>query len=222
VWGFGSARGAGGYASAAIPARYALERGDWRGAAALEPASGTPASVEALTHFARALGAARSGDASTAERGAQALARLRDTLRSANDLYWATEVEVSRLGAAAWAAWARGKHDEALALMRAAADTEDASEKHIVTPGRLLPARELLGDMLADGGRPAEARKEFEASHRREPDRFRGLFGAAQAAARSGETAAAKRYFARLVELSGESASRPEVAQARAYLAANP
>ncbi|HEY3066063.1 MAG TPA: hypothetical protein VGL09_09745 [Methylomirabilota bacterium] len=222
VWGFNTARGAGGYAAAAIPARYALERGDWPRAAALEPAAGTPPFVEALTHFARAVGAARGGDAITAERGAGELARLRDNLRAANDRYWATEVEVSRLGAAAWAAWARGRHDEALELMRAAADTEDASEKHIVTPGRLLPARELLGDMLAESGRPAEARKEFEASHRREPDRFRGLYGAAQAAARSGDGAAARRHFARLVEVGGESASRPELAQARAFLAANP
>jgi hypothetical protein len=215
-------RGAGGYAGAAIPARYALERNEWRRAMTLVPAAGTSASVEALTDFARALGAARSGDVAAADRGVGELARLRETLRAANDQYWATEVEVSRLGAAAWTAWARGHHDEALGLMRAAAATEDASEKHIVTPGRLLPARELLADMLSEGGRAADALKEYEASHRREPDRFRGLFGAAQAAARSGDAGAAKRYFTRLVEVAGDGTSRPELAQARAYLAAHP
>ena len=116
----------------------------------------------------------------------QQLAALRDTLKGAKLDYWATEVEVSRLGAAAWVAWARGRHDDAVALMRSAADMEDKSEKHIVTPGRIVPARELLGDMLLQLKRPAEAVKEFEASQRREPDRFRGLYGTAQAAAQSG------------------------------------
>ena len=104
--------------------------------------------------------------------------------------------------------------------MRRAADIEDTTEKHIVTPGRILPARELLGDMLLELKRPAEALQQFEASQRREPDRFRGLYGAAQAAAQSGDIAKAKRYFSRLVEIASQEGPRPELAQARAFLAA--
>ncbi len=121
------------------------------------------------------------------------------------------QVEVSRLAAAAWTAWAHGRHEEALSLMRRAADLEDKAEKHIVTPGRILPARELLGDMLLELKRPAEALQQFEASQRREPDRFRGLYGAAQAAAQSGDIAKATRYFSRLVEIAGQGDPRPAV-----------
>ena len=106
--------------------------------------------------------------------------------------------------------------------MRSAADIEDKNEKHIVTPGRIVPARELLGDMLLELKRPAEALAEFEASQRREPDRFRGLYGAAQAATQSGDTAKAKRYYGRLIEIAGQGTARPELVQARTFLAANP
>lgn len=163
------------YALAAIPARYVIERGDWRNAAKLEPARSQYPYADALTYFARALGAARSGDAAVAEKDVEQLIALRDALKKANDDYWATEVEVNRLGAAAWAALARGTHEEALRLMRSAADIEDKAEKHIVTPGRIVPARELLGEMLLELTRPAEALTEFETSQTREPDRFRGL-----------------------------------------------
>jgi len=213
---------AGPYGQAAIPARYAIERGDWKQAVTLEPRTSKFPYTAALTHFARALGAARSGDAVAAEKDVQELARVRDTLKAAKNEYWATEVEVSRLGAAAWTALALGKREEALGLMRSAADIEDKNEKHIVTPARIVPARELLGEMLLELKRPADALKEFEASHVREPERFRGYVGAAQAAAQSGDKAKAKRYFARLVELAGQGTARPELAQARAFLAANP
>jgi len=213
---------AGPYGQAAIPARYAIERGDWKRAVTLEPRTSKFPYTAALTHFARALGAARSGDAVAAEKDVQELARIRDTLKAAKNEYWATEVEVSRLGAAAWTALALGKREEALGLMRSAADIEDKNEKHIVTPARIVPARELLGEMLLELKRPADALKEFEASHVREPERFRGYVGAAQAAAQSGDKAKAKRYFARLVELAGQGTARPELAQARAFLAANP
>jgi uncharacterized protein HemY len=106
--------------------------------------------------------------------------------------------------------------------MHSAADIEDKNEKHIVTPGRIVPARELLGEMLLELKRPADALKEFEASHVREPERFRGYYGAAQAAAQSGDKARAKRYFARLMEVAGQGTARTELAQARAFLAANP
>jgi tetratricopeptide (TPR) repeat protein len=213
---------AGAYSRAAMPARYAIERGEWKRAMMLEPEPSQFPFTVALTHFARALGAARSGDTASAEKNIQELVRLRDALEAAQNEYWATEVEVSRLGAAAWTALAQRRRDEALSLMRRAADTEDASEKHIVTPGRLLPAREMLGEMLLELGRPADALREFETSHAREPERFRGLYGAARAAAQSGDTAKAKRYFGRLLENAGRGTARPELAQARAFLATNP
>ena len=217
-----SVRFAGPYALAAIPARYAIERGDWAAATKLEPTPSAFPFAEALTHFARGLGAARTGDAAGAEKEAQELARLRDALRAAKNEYWATEVEVSRLGVAAWAALARGRADDALALMRSGADAEDRSEKHIVTPGRLLPARELLGDMLLELRRPAEALKEFEAAQLREPGRFRGYAGAARAAVQSGDRAKARHYYVKLVDMAGAGDARPDLSQARAFLAANP
>jgi tetratricopeptide (TPR) repeat protein len=203
-----------------MPARYVIERGDWRSAAKLHAVRSQYPYADALTYFARALGAARSGDGAMAEKDVQQLNALRDALKSAKDDYWATEVEVSRLGAAAWAALARGKHEEALSLMRSAADIEDRAEKHIVTPGRIVPARELLGDMLLELKRPAEALREFESSQTREPDRFRGLHGAAKAAAESGDVTKAQRYFARLVEIAGQADPRPELAEARKFLSA--
>jgi len=212
----GHRRNAGPYALAAMPARYAVERGDWRAAMAVKPQASQFPFAEALPYFARALGAARSGDPVAAEKEVQQLAALVEKLK-AKDKYWATEVEVSRMAAAGWTALAAGKKDEALSLMRKAADTEDKSEKHIVTPGRLLPARELLGEMLMELGQPAAALKEFEASAVREPNRFRGLAGAAQAAAQAGDAGKAKQYYARLVELAGQGDPRPELERARTF-----
>jgi tetratricopeptide (TPR) repeat protein len=207
------------YALAAMSARYAVERGDWSEAKKLQPGASKYQHTEALTYFARALGAARTGDPAAAEKDVKQLESLRDALRAAKNNYWATEVEVNRLGAAAWTALAQGKNDEALNLMRAAADTEDKNEKHIVTPGRIVPARELLGDMLLELKQPALALKEFEASQVREPNRFRGLYGAAQAAAQSGNIAKAKSYYAKLMEVAGGGDPRPELARARTFLA---
>ena len=209
------------YALAAMPARYAMERGDWRQAAKLQPIPSRYPFADAMTYFARALGAARSGDPASAENELQQLGMLRDALKAAKDEYWATEVEVSRLAAAAWTAWAQGRHGDALTVMRSAADIEDKNEKHIVTPGRIVPARELLGEMLLELRRPAEALKEFETSQLREPDRFRGLYGAGRAAAQSGDTAKAKRYFARLVDIAGQGEPRPELVTARKFLTSN-
>jgi tetratricopeptide (TPR) repeat protein len=215
-------RFSGAYGFAAMPARYAIERGDWQAAMKLEPRATSFPFTEALTHFARGLGAARGGDPAMAERENQELARLRDVLKTAKNEYWATEVEVSRLGVAAWTALAQGKSDEALTLMRTAADTEDRNEKHIVTPGRIAPARELLGEMLLHLKRPADALMEFESVQAREPERFRSYHGAAQAAAQIGDRAKAKRYHGKLVEMAGQGSPRAELAQARAFLAANP
>jgi tetratricopeptide (TPR) repeat protein len=219
--GINPARATAYYALAAMPARYVVERGAWREAAKLGPSASNFPFTEAMTHFARALGAARSGDPAAAQTDIGKIAELRDRLKAAKSDYWANEVEVMRLASGAWVALAQTKGDEALALMRQAADIEDRSEKNIVTPGRLLPARELLGDMLMELRRPAEALKEYEASQQREPNRYRGLYGAGQAAAQSGNRDKARHYFSKLIELAGAGDVRPEMDRARRYLASN-
>ena len=207
------------YAIAAMPARYAVERGAWREAMALEVKPSKYPFVDAITRYARALGAARTGDIAGALQEAEALAALHKSLVDAKNNYWATEVEVQRLATTGWIALASKSNDEALKFMRAAADLEDRNEKHIVTPGRILPARELLGDMLMQLGQPAAALKEYETSQEREPNRFRGLYGAAVAAEASGDRAKAARLFARLGEMTkGAASSRPEMSRVRASL----
>ena len=213
-----SSRFVGPYGAAAMPARVALERGAWREAMALEARPDPFGFTMALTYYARAVGSARAGDPGAAERDIAALATIRDSLRARKSDYWAGEVEVSRRSAAAWAAFARGERELALEEMRAAADQEDASEKHIVTPGRLLPARELLGDMLFEAGRPVDALREYETSQVREPHRLRGYAGAALAAEQAGDTAKAVRYHTRVLEQAGAGNDRPEVRRARDYL----
>jgi tetratricopeptide (TPR) repeat protein len=208
------------YARAAMPARYAMERGAWREAMQLQPEATTYFYPEAITHFARALGAARSADVAAAQKDAGELGRLHKELLAAKNNYWATEVEIQHLAVAGWIALAQGKPDEALRFMRAAADLEDRNEKHIVTPGRIVPARELLGDMLLELKQPALALKEFEASHVREPNRFRGYDGAARAAEAAGDRRKAADYYARLIELAkNANPQRPELARAKVYLA---
>ena len=209
------------YAAAAIPARMALERGDWSQASRLTPQGSTFPFVEAITTFARALGAARQGDAAAAEKEAQALEAQHKALLEAKNNYWATEVEVQRIAAAAWIAKAKGQNDEAVRLMGAAADMEDRNEKHIVTPGRVVPARELLADMLMELKQPAAALKEFEQSQLREPNRLRGYAGAAAAADAAGERDKARQHYAKLVELTRDADTPlPEIARAKTFLAA--
>src|SRR5262249_32420006 len=141
------------YATAAIPARYALERADWDAATHLTVAAGATPQSEAVTEFARALGAARSGHPEAASSSLERLAAIRDSLRTSGDAYWSGQSEIQRQGASAWVAWARGEKDEGLRLAAAAADAEDATEKAATTPGPLMPARELLADMQFDAGR---------------------------------------------------------------------
>jgi hypothetical protein len=210
---------AGFYSVAAAPARYALERGDWKLATTLEPAASKFPFATAMTHFARGYGAARLGDAESAAREAEALGRLRALLDEQKNKYWSTEVEVQRQGVLAWAALAKGEKDAALAQMKSAADLEDSSEKSPVSPGRVVPARELLGEMLLRLGRPAEALKEFETSAQRDPNRFRGYYGAALAAQRSGDAAKARAYFGKLAALAAKGDPRPELREAKAFLA---
>jgi len=213
------------YAYAAIPARIALEQHRWSEAAALSPAS-KPfpwdrfAWAEAITSFSRAIGAARSGDAAKARAEVQKLDGYRTALIAGKQTYWAEQVNIQQQAAAAWAARAEGKNDDALKLMRAAADLEDSTEKHPVTPAPVVPARELLGEMLLDLNQPAQALVEFEASATREPNRFNGIFGAARAAELSGDRAKAKSLYARLVSMCDRAdGDRPELRQAKAALA---
>jgi tetratricopeptide (TPR) repeat protein len=195
------------YAFAAIPARYVLERGRWAEAAVLtlhprDLAWDRFPQVESVLVFARGLGAARSGDIATARKDLDRLQALRETLLGARQNYWAEQTGIQRRIVAAWIARAEGKNQEALELMQAAADLEDSTEKHPVTPGPLAPARELLGEMLLELNDPGQALKAFEASHRTEPNRFRGLYHAAQAARLAGEQEKARRYYEQLIALS--------------------
>ena len=220
VPGTNPARNTAPYAAAAMQARYAYERGAWQEAMQLQPQTTKFHYPDAITYFARALGATRSGDAAAAKGDAAQLASLQKALESETNNYWANEVEIQRLAVAGWIALVEGKSDEALKLMRAAADIEDKSEKHIVTPGRLVPARELLGDMLLELKQPAAALREFEASQVREPNRFRGFYGAARAAEAAGDRQKAADYYGKVIALAKNSdGTRPELARAKSYIA---
>jgi hypothetical protein len=204
----------------AIPVRYAIERGRWMEAAAIDPRPSSFPAAEALTHFGRALGAARSGDLAAARRDIARLQALHDMLAQAKDDYWAEQVEIQRLAATAWAARAEGRKDEALATMRSAADLEDRSEKHIAMENRLVPMRELLGEILLEVNEPGTALPEFEASLRVAPNRFRSFYGAGKAAERVGDRAKAREFYGKLVALCAKAdAERPELADAKAFLA---
>jgi hypothetical protein len=210
------------YALAASTARYAVERGDWKGAAELQVKPTQFAYADAVTHFARALGAARSGQPDAAKADIFKLAELRDKLREAKDAYWSEVVDIQRQVAAAWVLYAERKHSEALTAMSAAADAEDKTEKHPVTPGPLAPARELYGAMLLERGSAKEALVAFEASMAKEPNRYNGIAGAAKAAELLSDKAKAKAYFGQLVTLAGSSdTGRRELAAARQFLANN-
>ena len=192
---------AGNTARAAVPARYMLERQDWKGAAQLQPL-GTPfPAAEAITHFARAMGAARSGNLTAAQADVDKLKGLREGLEKAKQSYWAEQVEVQVLGAQAWVAKAQGNFVEALKFMRAAADLEDGSEKHVAMENRLYPMRELLADMLMELGAPSVALNEYEASMKNAPQRLRGYYGAAKAAEASGDKQKAAGYFSKFAQL---------------------
>src|SRR6266571_5875188 len=211
---------AGNTARAAVPARYMLERQDWKGAAQLQPL-GTPfPPAEAITHFARAMGAARSGDFAAAQADIDKLKQLREGLEKANQSYWAEQLEVQVLGAQAWLAQARGSKDDALKFMNAAADLEDGSAKHVAMENRLYPMRELLGDLLRERGEPAAALKAYEVSMKNAPARLRGFYGAAKAAEASGDGKKAAAYFGQLARLTRNADSdRAEIREAKQQLA---
>jgi tetratricopeptide (TPR) repeat protein len=210
------------YALAVSPARYVVERQDWKAAAELAVRPSPLAHVQAMTHFARALGAARSGDAAAARADIAKLAELRDKLRAAKDGYWSEQVDIQWQVATAWALHAEGKSDEALKAMSAAADAEDSTEKHPVTPGVPTPARELYGTMLLDRGQAKEALAAFDATVKKEPNRLGAYIGAAKAAQKLGDAAKARQYYAKVIALAdGADASRTDVADARAFVAKN-
>ena len=180
---FGGAAGpsAGAFAFAAIPARYALERGAWAEAAALEFHPSSTLYADAITWFARALGAARSKDPALvagAQKAIDQLQAIADKLSSANEAYWAEQVHIQRLGASAWLALAQGQQERAIALMREAAQREDRTEKSAVSPGPLAPAHEMLGEMYLELKRPREAAAEFQKTIGKEPNRLRARKGA--------------------------------------------
>ena len=212
------------YSFAAIPARVALERRNWSEAARLnvEPADFPWARfpwAEAITHFARAIGHARSGDAAHARAEVEKLAEIQKTLVGVKDNYdWATQVEIQRRAAEAWLAKAEGS-SEALQLMRSAADLEDSTDKHPVTPGAVLPAREMLGDLLLELNRPSEALIEYERSLIDSPNRFNSLAGAARAAQLAGNRLKARLFDQKLVRIcaSGDG-QRPDLRRARESL----
>ena len=208
---------AGVFAIAAIPARYALERGRWAEAAALEPHPSKFPYAEALTYFARAIGAAHLGDTATVRSSIAALQRIQDQLTLAQEGYWAEQTEIQRRAASAWLAFAERREADALAEMRAAAALEDRTEKSAVTPGPLAPARELLGEMLLAFREPSKARKEFEATLNKEPNRFRAVYGAARAASLTGDRVAARRYYDQLLTICtrGDTPGRAELRAAR-------
>jgi tetratricopeptide (TPR) repeat protein len=199
--GFNPAVRTGPYAIAASTARYAVERNDWKAAAELELRPTRFAYVDAITYFARALGAARSGNPQAARADIAKLEEMRDKLRAAKDAYWSEQVEIQRLVAAAWMLYAEGRHAEALATLSKAADAEDRTEKSVVTPGPLAPARELYGAMLLERGLAQDALAAFEGTLAKEPNRYNAIAGAANAAQRLGDQAKAKRYSEKLVAL---------------------
>ena len=207
------------YALAVSPARYALERGDWKAAAALEVRPSPLAQVQAITYFARAFGAARSGNPEAAKVDIAKLGELRDKLREAKDAYWSEQVDIQQKVASAWVLYAEGKYDDALKAMSAAADAEDKTEKHPVTPGVPRPARELYGVMLLERGMPTEALGAFEATLKKEPNRLGAYVGAAKAAEKSGDASKAREYYGKVVAIaSNADETRADVADARAHL----
>lgn len=213
------------YAWAAIPARYAIERRRWSEAARLElHPKDFPWDnfryAEALIYFARALGNARNNDPSAARRDVEKLATIQHGLSEAKEAYWADQVDIQRQAATAWVLHAEGKNEEALTQMRSAAALEAATEKHPVTPGPIVPARELLGEMLIELNQPQQALQEFAASLQDSPNRFNGLFGAARAAELLGDKKTAGVYYAKLLTLTANAdGDRPEVQKTKEFLA---
>lgn len=215
---------AGYFALAAIRARYVLERGDWKEAAQLQVQETPFPHTDAITWFARGLGAARSGQAGAAVESAAALEKIRQQLLKATEGYWAVQVQIQQLEVLAWTSLVNGKKEEALRQLRSAAELEDGTEKSAVTPGPLAPARELLGEMLLAMNQPAPALEQFEATLKKEPRRFRALLGAARSAQLSGAGDASRRYYRELLDtcVHADTPGRPELTEARLQVESKP
>lgn len=215
------------FAYAAMPARLALEVEDWKTAAGVElkPAAGTYPwqkypQAEAINAFARGVGAARAGDSTTAGKEQARLLALRDVARERKLGYWAEQIDIQAQAIEGLSLLAAGNTSEGLNILRTAAEREDATEKHVVTPGPLLPAREILADVLLGTGKAADALREYEAVLAKEPNRYRATFGAARAAHEAGDRERAKLHYAALVELGKNSDSqRNTLTAAREYVA---
>jgi hypothetical protein len=211
---------AGYFALAAIPARYALERRDWQQAEQLALRETPFPFTDAITWFARGLGAARLGHTAAANEASNALKLIQERLSRANEPYWARQVEIQALAVAAWSALATGAKEDALRQMESAAEMEDRTEKSAVTPGPLSPARELLGEMFLEMNDPTNALNQFEATLKKEPRRFNSLYGAAQAAQLRGSLDTSQKYFGELLTVCAHSdkPGRPEIKEAREAL----
>lgn len=218
------------FAFAAVPARCALESQDWEKAASLPvhapaafPWGNQYLNCDSIVRFARAIGAARSGKLDAARAEIAELERILPELAAAKrEAYWISQAETQLLAARAWVAFAGKETETAIALMRRAAEIEAASDKEAVTPGEVLPAGDLLGDMLLEAGRPAEALAEYEALLARSPNRLNTLYGAAVAAERAGDTAKAKAHYLALAEVATDAdPGIQRVEQARAWAAVN-
>ena len=211
------------FALAAIPARFALERRDWKQAAQLAPRETPFPYTEAMTWFARGLGAARLGQAAAATESATELGQIRERLLKADETYWARQVEIQELAVRAWAALAAGKKEEALRQLESAAELEDGTEKSAVTPGPLAPARELLAEMLMEMKEPAQALEQFKITLTKEPGRFRALYGAARAAQLGGSPQESQKYFGELLKYCAHSdrPGRPEILEAQRAVSQN-
>jgi len=205
------------YNGTAMAARVPLERGDWAAAAALPLPDAETGVTPALIRFARAVGAARSGRPEAARAEVAALDAIASSLMAAQETYWSRVVAIKRDAAGSWVRFAAGDTAGALALATAAADSEEVTDKHPVTPGELLPARELLADMLLAAGRYGEARAGYLATLAREPGRARSVYGAARAADLAGDREAARAGYRDYLKLmAGADGGRPELAVARA------
>jgi tetratricopeptide (TPR) repeat protein len=212
----------------AVPARYALERGAFAEAARLPvrmqatfPWDQYP-QYEAITYFARGLGAARIGDVDAAREASRILDTLHKRTVEAGETYWAVQVDVKRTTVRAWTAHAEGRHEKALDHMQDAADLEDSVDKHPVTPSAVRPARELLGDMLTQLERPEDAIKAYQTALEISPNRFHSLYGIGRAAEMAGNRKMAQDAYGKLTELTdGASTEREEITRAKAFLAEN-
>jgi tetratricopeptide (TPR) repeat protein len=202
------------YAVAAIPARYALELGNWQGASELRVKHDAVDWTQGITWMAIGVGSARSGNLKRAALAEQTLASLRDAVAKENNVYWSNQVEVQRREVAGWIAEKSGKTEDAIATMRSAADLEESMDKNAVTPGAVIPAREMLADLLLKQNHPQESLAEYEAVLKISPNRFNALFGAASAADAAGNASDASRYFEKLTETAVGN-ERPELVTAR-------